>query len=619
MSITEKVFAELNECRTNPSAYSQNLSKTLRFYKGKLLERPGLVSVETSEGAANVQACINYLKAIAPVAPMDHSAGLTMAAQLHADDIGPSGRISHIGEDGSEPSDRIEKYCRWSGHLGENIDYGNSSPEGIVVSLLVDDGVIARGQRLNIMKKEYKYVGIGFSYHSEQEYVCVIVFSEVVIEYNLSRAPLKVSPKKIKRSEYVQNKEITEEQSKKLEENINKKRNKKEQEVTSTFGSKRSYDNTQYTDDEIIEIKEFFDRLDCDSSGTVTGNDLKKLAGSPEISNSSLGQIIMNLNPAELGTMDFDDFLEIISQHNRGSKAEISPKAPVSASNHFPISHTHSKEIASEIKAVFDEFDYEKSGMVSVSNIRQAVQRKELDSYNSTILDLMLGLDATTSQMVDFEEFVEIISEIQDSSADSSSEFVSKNRTTRGAHKPCKVGMTSYELHYSQKAEKVEEEVRNIPFRPQDYEKTGVATEQVMEIKKAFDLFDLEKKGTIATRDLKDAMEDQGFQRQNPIVYELICDLDLKKCGEMDFDMFFKLITEACEENNSDRDIKRFFDLFDRQKLGFIELKNLERISKEFGDILDDEDLIGLIKKSDLDGDGKVSYQDFYKVMSKVS
>ena len=628
MSITEKVFEELNECRTNPSKYSQKLAKTLKFYRGKVFERPGSEAIETEEGTANVQACISYMKSITAIAPLEHSPGLTLAAQLHADDIGPSGRMSHIGEDGSEPSDRIEKYCQWSGHLGENIDYGNSSPEDIVVSLLVDDGVLARGQRLNIMKKEHKYVGIGFSYHSEHEYVCVIVFTELVIENSFSSIPSKLGPKKIQRSEYVQNKEITEEQSKLLEEKINKKKIKKGQEATNTITLQKYYDNTQFTQDEIIEIKEFFDRLDHDSSGTVTGNDLKRLACSPDISNSSLDQIIMSINPAKLVTLDFDGFFQIISQSSRASKPQI-PACPVSnpsradytneVSSIFPISHKFSNEMISEIKGIFDKFDNEKSGMVDVSKVKEAVERHEMDSYNSTILDLMIGLDTTKNQQVDFGEFVEIISEIEDSSADSSNEFAVQNRTSLNKSKSRKLGMSAYESHYSRKSEKVAEEIKTRPFRPEDYEKPGVTTEQIIEIKKAFDLFDLQKKGTISTRDLKRAMEDQGFQRKNPIVYELICDIDLKKSGEMDFEKFFKVLTETGEGNDSDHDIKKFFDLFDIEKVGYIELKNLKRITKELGDIVDDEDLIDLIKKSDLDGDGKVSYQDFYKILSKVT
>ena len=268
MSITEKVLAEMNECRTNPSNYSKRLSRILRYYKGNIYEKPGLQPIETEEGPANVRACINYLNSITPVEALQWSNSLTLAAQLHADDIGPTGRVSHLGEDGSEPSDRIEKYCQWSGHLGENIDYGNSNPEDIVMSLLIDDGVLARGQRLNIMKKEHRFVGIGFGYHAEYDYVSVIVFAELIIENSMSSLPSVSVTRKLKKSEYVQVKEITAEQSRLAASKIAKQKEKNKNTINLKSKEKinlENFDYTQFSQDEIIEIKEFFDKFYHDS------------------------------------------------------------------------------------------------------------------------------------------------------------------------------------------------------------------------------------------------------------------------------------------------------------------------------------------------------------------
>jgi len=258
MSTVDKIFEEINQCRMNPSIYSQKLSKILRYFKGKIYEKPGYEAIETEEGPGNVLACINYLKSISPVPALQYSVPLALAAQIHADDIGPAGKMTHIGEDGSEPCDRIERFCQWSGHLGENIDYGNSSPEDIIVSLLIDDGVPARGQRLNILKNEHKYVGVGFGYHSEYQYVCVLVFAELVIENTSLNTPSVSSVRRMKKSEYVKVKEITEEQTKLAEEQNSKRKNEGVKGVKSSL----NFNFKDMTDDEVIEIKEFFNKLD---------------------------------------------------------------------------------------------------------------------------------------------------------------------------------------------------------------------------------------------------------------------------------------------------------------------------------------------------------------------
>lgn len=617
MSITEKVLEELNECRTNPRKYSLKLSKTLKFYQGKILSRPGSQPIETEEGLANVQACINYLKSIMPIGELEPSVGLKMAAQSHADDIGPSGRMSHLGEDGSEPSDRIEKFCQWSGHLGENIDYGNSNPEDIVVSLLIDDGVLARGQRLNIMKKEHKYVGIGFGYHSEFEYVCVIVFTELAIDPSFSTFSSKISPKKIKRSEYVQKKEITEEHSKLLASKIMKQKLRDQPSETlnlKKFDSNK-YENTQFSHDEIIEIKEFFDMLDHDYSGTISVTEIKNLVEAPDITNSSIYQMLMGLNLNNAGTLDFGGFLDLISVKGNKEDPTFSVLAPIkeTSTELSNFSHQFSHGLVSEFKEVFDFFDSEKSGFIEIGAIRAAAENHELDSYNSTILDLMTGLDPSKNNKVDFEEFVEIISEISNSSISSSMDLSGKNKTGINKSRSRKVQMSSYEFHDSWKR------MRKNEFEVSEFENSRVNEEQIQEIKKAFDLFDVEKKGLIATRDLKSAMEEQGYQKKNPIVYQLVCDLVKKNSEEVDFEKFVQMLTENHLENGSDDEIKKFFDLFDSEKLGYIDLHNLKKATRELGDVLDDSDIIDLIWKSDLDGDGKVTYQDFYNIMNKFS
>ena len=53
------------------------------------------------------------------------------------------------------------------------------------------------------------------------------------------------------------------------------------------------------------------------------------------------------------------------------------------------------------------------------------------------------------------------------------------------------------------------------------------------------------------------------------------------------------------------------------EKTGFIELKNFKKIARELGETLDEQEIIEIIKKSDLDGDGRVSFEDFYNIMKK--
>jgi len=73
-----------------------------------------------------------------------------IACKDHVLDTGPSGLTGHTGTDGSSPFDRMGKYVSLEGTSGENIAYGLSSPERVIMQLAIDDGVASRGHRANI-------------------------------------------------------------------------------------------------------------------------------------------------------------------------------------------------------------------------------------------------------------------------------------------------------------------------------------------------------------------------------------------------------------------------------------------------------------------------------------
>jgi len=190
LSPAEKdVILEMNKARADPKKYAELYIKPMLQYKwggpfgDKSYLAPGAtVYTGTNEGKDGIQSCINDLSKRQSMPPLRPSRGLFLAAKDHANDTGPKGITGHTGSDKSSLAQRINRYGRWDGRCGENIDYGHNNARDIVVQLLVDDGVSSRGHRNNILNKDFKYTGAAIGTHSVYSYLCVIDYANEYTE-----------------------------------------------------------------------------------------------------------------------------------------------------------------------------------------------------------------------------------------------------------------------------------------------------------------------------------------------------------------------------------------------------------------------------------------------------
>ena len=58
------------------------------------------------------------------------------------------------------------------------------------------------------------------------------------------------------------------------------------------------------------------------------------------------------------------------------------------------------------------------------------------------------------------------------------------------------------------------------------------------------------------------------------------------------------------------------FRVFDKDGNGFISTKELREVLKELGDDVSDKEIIEMIRNVDIDGDGKVNYDEFVQMLA---
>ena len=158
---------------------------------------------------------------------------------------------------------------------------------------------------------------------------------------------------------------------------------------------------------------------------------------------------------------------------------------------------------------------------------------------------------------------------------------------------------------------------KSSPFVAKDYERPGLSADEIEEIKEAFDLFDSDETGAISIKELTAAMRSLGFETKNAVVYKMIEDMDEDGSGEIEFEEFLDMMTARISDKNTREDIERVFKLFDSNRNGQITLDDMQRVAKELGEDISDEELQEIINRADLDGDQELGFEDFYQVMTK--
>jgi len=171
-----EVLNELNLARTDPKQYAEFLSEMRPHFNGNHLERPGEVILVTQEGVAAVDEAISFLRSTEALSALRSSRGLSLAARSHVKDQ-QNGAMGHTGSDSSQPWDRMNRYGTWQDKVAENIAYGGYSARGVIIQLIVDDGVPSRGHRVNMFNPEYRFVGVGCGAHARLGDMCVMDFA----------------------------------------------------------------------------------------------------------------------------------------------------------------------------------------------------------------------------------------------------------------------------------------------------------------------------------------------------------------------------------------------------------------------------------------------------------
>ncbi len=94
-------------------------------------------------------------------------------------------------------------------------------------------------------------------------------------------------------------------------------------------------------------------------------------------------------------------------------------------------------------------------------------------------------------------------------------------------------------------------------FSAKKQEINGLTDDDVLEIKEAFDIFDVDKSGSISKEELKQALKNLGIDAKNQTLQNMITDLDADGSGKIEFDEFIKMMTAKTSDRDTKEDLQK--------------------------------------------------------------
>ena len=139
--------------------------------------------------------------------------------------------------------------------------------------------------------------------------------------------------------------------------------------------------------------------------------------------------------------------------------------------------------------------------------------------------------------------------------------------------------------------------------------------EELNSIAKSFKLF-ADKNGIMNLNNMAIAMKELKFDESEPVIYDLITELEAENKDGLTYDDFVDRLTEKLQDRESQKSTERVFQLFTEDPKGTVNFEVLKKVAEITGDNTSEEDLKKLIKSGASDGEN-IPYDEFHSIMIK--
>ena len=144
----------------------------------------------------------------------------------------------------------------------------------------------------------------------------------------------------------------------------------------------------------------------------------------------------------------------------------------------------------------------------------------------------------------------------------------------------------------------------------------GLSKEELDILKTAFDLFDADHTGKADIHDLKETLINCGYDRTNPVIFDIIAEMDTKENkqnGGVSFFDFIDNINEKLSDKETEEGLRRIYYMF-IDDTNTIRKETLKGICEEIGRDYNDKLLNELLDKCVKHGTD-LTFEEFKAIM----
>ncbi len=139
--------------------------------------------------------------------------------------------------------------------------------------------------------------------------------------------------------------------------------------------------------------------------------------------------------------------------------------------------------------------------------------------------------------------------------------------------------------------------------------------EELLSFQKAFKLF-ADRNGVMNLNNMVIAMKELKFDESEPVIYDLIAEMETETKGGLTLDDFIDKLTQKLQDRESQSATERVYELFVEDPNNTLNFQTLKKVTQKIGDNTPDEDLQRLIKNGASNGTD-IPYEEFHSIMTK--